>query len=49
MLVARVLALLPLGLALGLPVGFFKERTSKRSLLRWVLHLAPLALLPLVR
>jgi hypothetical protein len=47
--VGRSLALLPLGAIVGAVVGFLKERKSKRSPARWLLRLAPLALLPLVR
>lgn len=44
------LAVPPLGgLALGLPIGFLKERLPKHSLRRWALALAPLLLTPLVR
>ncbi|TYZ57818.1 hypothetical protein PybrP1_005538 [[Pythium] brassicae (nom. inval.)] len=44
-----LLAAPPLGgLALGLPVGFLKERLPKHSLRRWALALAPLLLAPLL-
>ncbi|RLN05657.1 hypothetical protein BBJ28_00004690 [Nothophytophthora sp. Chile5] len=45
---AQVLALVPLSLVLGVPVGLLKERMRKHSLQRWLLALAPLALAPLV-
>lgn len=45
----QLLALLPLGAALGAAVGLLKERTGRRSASRWALRLAPLSLAPFVR
>jgi len=36
-------------LLLGVPLGLLKEKLRKGSIKRWMLALAPLALVPLVR
>ncbi|ETN21326.1 dephospho-CoA kinase [Phytophthora nicotianae INRA-310] len=48
MLKAQLLALVPLSLLLGVPLGILKERLRKHSFKRWLLALVPLALAPLL-
>lgn len=45
---AQLLALAPLSLLLGMPLGMLKEKLRKYSLKRWLLALTPFALAPLV-
>ena len=46
---AYLFVLTPLSLLLGVPLGMLKEKLRKHSLQRWLVALAPLALVPVVR